>query len=226
VTVQWNDVPYNTIDGTCERFVQAVENAHNNSLIGWASFSGTAACSQLSYKAALNDFEDDDPWYYMTCKEFGYYQTTDSPNQPFGSMIPLSFYETMCKDLFNVTFNPSVINATNAKYGGKALLPNASNIAFVNGGIDPWHPLCQLKNLSSSLISYWIPESAHCAFEDWAVVDDPTINWVRNSLFQLLGNWTREFHDQRTHQTLSLQIDTKETNQILTTEKRKQTKEY
>lgn len=38
-------------------------------------------------------------WTYQTCFEFGYYQTTDSPStaQPFGNLVPLSYYLHMCK---------------------------------------------------------------------------------------------------------------------------------
>jgi len=28
-------------------------------------------------------------WYYQTCTEFGFYQTTDTNKQPFGTHFPL-----------------------------------------------------------------------------------------------------------------------------------------
>lgn len=40
------------------------------------------------------------PWYYQTCSEFGWYQTTDSEHQPFGSNSPVEFYLKLCRDIF------------------------------------------------------------------------------------------------------------------------------
>lgn len=40
------------------------------------------------------------PWYYQTCSEFGWYQTTDSEAQPFGSKSPVEFYLKLCQDIF------------------------------------------------------------------------------------------------------------------------------
>lgn len=40
------------------------------------------------------------PWYYQTCSEFGWYQTTDSEDQPFGTKSPVQFYLKLCRDIF------------------------------------------------------------------------------------------------------------------------------
>lgn len=40
------------------------------------------------------------PWYYQTCSEFGWYQTTDSEKQPFGKNSPVEFYLKLCRDIF------------------------------------------------------------------------------------------------------------------------------
>ena len=32
--------------------------------------------------------------------EFAYFQTTDSPSQPFGNLVPLSLYTDMCTAAF------------------------------------------------------------------------------------------------------------------------------
>lgn len=39
-------------------------------------------------------------WIYQTCAEFGWYRTTDSNNQPFGSSVPVAFYIQLCTDIF------------------------------------------------------------------------------------------------------------------------------
>lgn len=40
-------------------------------------------------------------WIYQTCAEYGWYQTSGSKNQPFGSSFPLELYLTMCRDFFD-----------------------------------------------------------------------------------------------------------------------------
>lgn len=40
-------------------------------------------------------------WFYQTCNEFGWFQTTNSEAQPFGSKIPLELYIQMCMDFFD-----------------------------------------------------------------------------------------------------------------------------
>lgn len=98
-------------------------------------------------------------WTYQTCSEFGYYQTTDSENQPFGDLVPIQFYLDMCRDVFGFDFPPR-IDETNINYGGKN--PIGSNVLFVNGGIDPWHSLSITENLSDSITAIVIPLGSHC----------------------------------------------------------------
>lgn len=65
-------------------------------------------CVAMNYKDDLEILKQDDtrlafafrPWYYQTCSEFGWYQTTDSEKQPFGSKSPVEFYLKLCQDIF------------------------------------------------------------------------------------------------------------------------------
>ena len=36
-------------------------------------------------------------WMYQTCTEFGFYQTSDSANQPFGKLFPLKYVVSKTK---------------------------------------------------------------------------------------------------------------------------------
>ena len=104
-------------------------------------------------------------WVYQTCNEFGYYQTTDSAQQPFGDLITLSSQLKMCSEVYDIS--PSAVKAavaaTNKLYGGKDNIPkNATNIVFPNGSIDPWHALGVLES-SGSLEAVFINGTAHCA---------------------------------------------------------------
>jgi len=119
--------------------------------------------SQTSNNTPPNDGKS---WTYQTCTEFGYFQTTDSPNQPFGDLVPLSFYTQLCEDVFDInqnTIGPN-INATNILYGGTNIPAyGPTNIMFVNGNVDPWHSLGIIKDISKSLQAVFIDGTAHCS---------------------------------------------------------------
>ena len=109
----------------------------------------------------------DRQWFYQTCTEFGFYQTTDSDNQPFGNMIPLSFYMQQCQDIFGPEFNQYAITRgiewTEAYYGGRNISQDTRNIVFPNGSIDPWHALSILKSVNLYITTIFIEGTAHCA---------------------------------------------------------------
>lgn len=67
-----------------------------------------AKCIQMDYESDIKELKQDNttlafafrPWYYQTCSEFGWYQTTDSEKQPFGHRSPVEFYLKLCQDVF------------------------------------------------------------------------------------------------------------------------------
>ena len=114
---------------------------------------------------------------FQTCSQFAFYQTSDSPSQPFGSLFPLSFSVQQCMDIFGSQFNNSAIAAavkwTNVYYGGWNISTSVTNIVFPNGSIDPWHALGITSSLSETLIAIFIHGTAHCANMYPARADDP-----------------------------------------------------
>ena len=105
-------------------------------------------------------------WVYQTCSEFGYYQTTDSASQPFGDLVTLASQLKTCSAVYGITPDQvsSAVSATNSHYGGVGNIPsNATNIAFPNGSIDPWHALGVLKTPAETLNAVFIKGTAHCA---------------------------------------------------------------
>lgn len=104
-------------------------------------------------------------WMYQTCTEFGFYQTSDSDNQPFGKLFPLKFSIQQCMDIYGPQFNTtniqSGVDQTNTNYGGYRIA--SSKIVFPNGSIDPWHALGIVKNVSSTEQAIFIKGTAHCA---------------------------------------------------------------
>merc|ERR1712098_982516 len=72
-------------------------------------------------------------WIYQTCTEFGWYQSSDTPDQSWGSIIPVSFFEKMCQDVYGPKFTLDLlkrgIRATNIEYGGLDI--QVSNVVFM-----------------------------------------------------------------------------------------------
>lgn len=69
-------------------------------------------CTDASYvtsRVALGEADWSSPavvtgsrqWLYQMCNEFGWFPTSNSPNQPFGTKFPLELNIQMCMDIFN-----------------------------------------------------------------------------------------------------------------------------
>ena len=80
------------------------------------------------------------PWIYQTCNEYGWFQTSTSRNQPFGTKYPLVFFTTLCKDAYGEQFTNEYIHkqteGTNLEFGG--LEPQVENVYMTHGQLDPW----------------------------------------------------------------------------------------
>lgn len=78
-------------------------------------------CIDIDYEAAIEaeretDWEDPLPafglrqWTYQVCSELGWYHSSNSDFQPYGSSFPSEFRHTACADIFdlyvqNIAFN-------------------------------------------------------------------------------------------------------------------------
>jgi hypothetical protein len=93
----------------------------------------------------------------QTCIEFGYYQSSDSTNQPFGNLFPVSFSLQQCMDIYNIA-GPNVA-WTNTDYGGLNI--SGTRIVMPNGSIDPWHALSVLNTTNTGIVPIFIEGTAH-----------------------------------------------------------------
>ena len=106
------------------------------------------------------------PWTYQTCNEFGYFQTTDSLEQPFSSWTELNmtFYQDICFEAFDGWENTPQTTWINSLFGGVNIA--GTNIIFPTGSIDPWHVLGiydETPSLSDpTLEPLFISGTAHC----------------------------------------------------------------
>ncbi|XP_059931536.1 thymus-specific serine protease [Gadus macrocephalus] len=131
-------------------------------------------------------------WVYQTCTEFGFYQSTDSPNQPFGG-FPLTYHVEQCAQFYNVSAETlaQAVAQTNECYGGYNI--RTSRIVFPNGAIDPWHALGVTQDISPELPAILIQGTAHCANMYPARCQDlPQLAQARDHIGVLLQHWLKQ----------------------------------
>lgn len=106
-------------------------------------------CIDIDYEAAIEaeretDWEDPLPafglrqWTYQVCSELGWYHSSNSDFQPYGSSFPSEFRHTACGDIFDFYFRDTAvanINRFNSIRGG--LNPGSTNIVYTHGQLDP-----------------------------------------------------------------------------------------
>lgn len=134
------------------------------------------------------------PWTFQTCNEFGYFQTTDSPNQPFYSWKPLGlkFYYDLCYEAFDGwTYSPQ-IDWMNTVYGGTKIAAN--NIVFSSGSIDPWSALGVTEDIkemaTESEIPLFIVGTSHCQdLKAPKSTDIPALTQARQVIADQVSIW-------------------------------------
>ncbi|KAI2656466.1 hypothetical protein H4Q32_013411 [Labeo rohita] len=158
-------------------------------------------CLNTQYKSYIQDMSNTSwsgpeagggrQWVYQTCTEFGFYQSTDSPNQPF-SGFPLPYYLKQCADIYNLSTSlDEVVQQTNEEYGGYDI--KSTRIVFPNGSIDPWHALGVTQDITSDLPAVFIKGTAHCANMYPARAEDlPQLGLAWDHIFILLQKWLAE----------------------------------
>lgn len=131
-------------------------------------------------------------WVYQTCTEFGFYQSTDSPNQPFAG-FPLPYHVKQCADYYNVSAEQltEAVVQTNEYYGGYDI--RSTRIVFPNGSIDPWHALGITQDITANLPAVFIKGTAHCANMYPARSQDLLqLALARDHIFLLLQQWLKQ----------------------------------
>jgi len=144
--VQYNlEAPGANISTLCDIMTNSSNDAMTNYMAIWNAFA-QGECVDVSYADMIEELKNESiftgvggrQWFYQTCVEFGYYQTSDGQNQPFGNLFNVSTQTQQCQDVFGFDFLPDV-NWTITEFGGQD--PDGSDTLWVNGSIDPWHAL-------------------------------------------------------------------------------------
>ena len=161
--------------------------------------SQKGSCLQNNYNKFIKHYTDEAwksditrQWFYQTCTEYGYYQTTNSTKSIFGTLFPLSFFTNLCVDLYGKYYDSDFLNTrvrrTNIMYGG--LRPDLRKVIFTNGDVDPWHALSVLEDLNENSPAILIKGSSHCRDLN---ADKPTdvqdLVEAREKVRKIIGSW-------------------------------------
>ncbi|XP_017856560.1 PREDICTED: thymus-specific serine protease-like isoform X1 [Drosophila arizonae] len=124
-------------------------------------------------------------WFYQTCRQFGWFQSSANKNHPFGSTFPATMYTDMCHDVFGSQYTSAkieeYIQATNKKLGGKH--PAVENVYMTHGALDGWSAV----GSDSATI---IPQASHCS-DVWSIgpTDSPALRAAKERVIELVREW-------------------------------------
>jgi len=136
-------------------------------------------------------FSGDLPWIFQTCSEFGWFQSSGSKSQPFGSDFPAALYEDTCEGVFGSKYDSAGIHAkiraTNNEFGG--LDVNATNIYFVQGALDGWSKVGAGVAQGATIIPY----ASHCPDTgSISATDSAELVASKEKLIKLVAQWLED----------------------------------
>ncbi|XP_030374113.1 putative serine protease F56F10.1 [Scaptodrosophila lebanonensis] len=141
------------------------------------------------YKWSMDNYDGTGlAWTFQTCNEFGWYQSSGSSQQPFGSTFPATLYTDQCHDVFSTNYTAvqiqANVNQTNEEFGG--LSPDVTNVYFTQGGLDPWHTVGAGVKQNATIIPY----ASHCSdFGSISDSDSPEMRASKLRLALLVRKW-------------------------------------
>jgi hypothetical protein len=98
----------------------------------------------------------------------------------------------MCSDAFSSTFDiEASVADTNARFGGNQLPPYyATNIAYDNSIVDPWHTLSVQRDVNPASRLFLYDVRGHCAAVSPPQASDPvSIKNVRTNIAREINKW-------------------------------------
>jgi len=132
---------------------------------------------------------------YMECTQFGWYHSSSSRFQPFGSRFPLSLRLQACADVFPETFSVEKLDRSivsfNTMRGG--VRPAATNILYVHGQLDPWRSVgIQDTIIESSPVI--VIEGASQGNDLGTVTDQDTeaVEAAKDQIREIISQWIRD----------------------------------
>ncbi|XP_044569976.1 putative serine protease K12H4.7 [Drosophila ananassae] len=169
------------------KFINWRIHEHSGQCIS-ATFKGTTDY----YEWAKDNYQDSMlPWFFQTCSEFGWFQSSGSRQQPFGSSFPSKLYEDTCETVFGSKYNTAGIRAnakaTNAEFGG--LDNDFTNVYFVQGQMDGWRKVGAGVEQGATIIPY----ASHCPDGgSISASDSPELVASKQKIIALVAQWLEE----------------------------------
>ena len=161
-------------------------------------------CLPINYADDVKFFQDESyeahgnhvgyrQWVYQTCTEFGWYQSGNMPDHPYGNLNPIEFHVQFCKDVygedFTLEFVEDNVKHTNAHYGG--INPGqVTNTINVHGSFDPWHPMGILEDINPTSKAVVINGTSHCYNMRSSKPNDPEeLTKARDLILKSIKEW-------------------------------------
>lgn len=169
-----------------------VRMVYGNSCLSHSIESDVAFYNQTDWNHTANQAYRQ--WIYQTCNEFGWYQTSGSKKQPFGSSFPLELYVELCKGVYGKEFNEKSlqksIKSVNQVY--KGIKTSVKNVYYTNGELDPWRPMGVQKDRSKFSPADIVPEASHTMdLYSIALSDSPEMMMVKLRVRLLILEWLK-----------------------------------
>lgn len=190
------------IEGICEVINDPKHPTDMAALAEWFT-TGSTGCFDASYDSTIRYYRNTDwthgantgamrPWLYQTCAEYGWYQTSGSENQIFGSGFPVDLYIRWCSDLYDKKFPESLLHVnvarTNTVYGH--MKPEVTNVFFTQGQLDPWRPMGLQQDLNEHSPAVVIPLASHVAdLHSISVIDSTEMRAAKERISELVRQW-------------------------------------
>ncbi|EPB73806.1 serine carboxypeptidase S28 [Ancylostoma ceylanicum] len=161
----------------------------------WTVFKGRR------FNGTDNSYTDAVEFYKVAQKhgpQFGYYQSTDTGYNAFGSPTPLrlnivSFYTRLCVDIFGDQFKAAAIENSvrkmNKFFGGRDNF-EGSNVVATNGDVDPWHALGLYNHSDKSVVSFLMDGTWHTG--DMFMYNNTALRAAQALIEQNVRKWLTE----------------------------------
>ncbi|KAG4065090.1 hypothetical protein HA402_007487 [Bradysia odoriphaga] len=145
---------YANVEGVCDLMLSDEHETPAEAVAAVVLFLAGDECIPVDYDEIIEADRQtgwDDPavvggfrqYTYMACTQFGWYHSSRSRFQPYGSSFPVEFIFQACEDVFgdaydSVTMLQNVQRFNNMRGG---LTPAATNVLYVHGQFDPWRSI-------------------------------------------------------------------------------------
>jgi hypothetical protein len=156
-------------------------------------------------------------WIWQSCNEFGFFQTTTGPAHPFTAFDQVDVHKAgllLCQQAYGLpaSYTGPDTAAANTNYGARDM--QGSNIAMVNGNMDPWHALgvvnasdpfyescndeagCADQAVAPTSAVVTIDGTAHCRdmyapglLTPYGIPDTPSVVWAHAKVVDMVAGY-------------------------------------